>query len=402
MREASRCGHDDDVNVDGGVVELLEPSPKPSADTGADARSDAGARAGRPQPAVAPGGGALRVVRRVVQAVVGIGGAVLLLGWVLPWLTKTSWAEILDQLAVTGWAKAAGLLVLMLIALWCYTFTLTGSLPGLKHRPALIANLVGSGISDAAPGGGAVGLAATVGIFRSWGFSHRDIGTSVIVTTIWNMLIRALLPFVAIVWLLLDGSHALPPLMLWGGWFAAAVTVLIAGLALVMLVNDHGARTIGGLLDRIATPVLRVFKRHPDQPIEHLVVDLRARTIGVIRPNWLKLTFGVTGLLGVYFVIFWLCMRQFGIELPLAQVFACYALSRMLTMVPLTPGGIGVTELASGLMIAFGVDGAAAAASVVLFAVYSHLLEIPLGMLMAGIWWATRKRFAIDRDAAPA
>lgn len=365
---------------------MLEPGPEASAPAG-----------GRVVSGEPTDGAALRHLRRVVQAVVGIGAAVVLLGWVLPWLTGSSWAEILDQLRVTGWAQATGLLVLMLVALWCYTFTLTGSLPGLRHRPALIANLIGSGVSDAMPGGGAVGLAAQVGVLRSWGFAHRDIGTSVIVTTIWNMLIRALLPFVAIVWLLLDGSRALPRLMVWGGWFAAAVTVVIAGSAVAMLVNDHGARTIGRLLDRVTKPAAGALRRRDIPSIEHLVVDLRGRTIDVIRPHWFKLTFGVTGLLGVYFVIFWLCMRQFGIELPLAQVFACYALSRMLTMVPLTPGGIGVTELASGLMVAFGADGGAAAASVVLFAVYSHLLEIPLGILMGGIWWTTRKRFAISR-----
>lgn len=399
MRAVPRRGHDGDVSLNGGFVDVLEPRRRRSAPPSAPAGSTGAPAGDVAVPPQARRAGVLRIVGRLVQAVVGIGAAVLLLGWVLPWLTKASWAQILDQLALTGWVNAAGLLVLMLIALWCYTFTLTGSLPGLTHRPALIANLIGSGVSDAVPGGGAVGLAATIGVLRSWGFSHRDIGTSVIVTTIWNLLIRALLPFVAIVWLLLDGSDSLPPLMVWGGWFAAAVTVVIAGLALLMLVNDHSARAVGGLLDRLGAPLLRASRRHPGHSIEHLVVDLRRRTIGVIRPNWSKLTFGVSGLLGVYFLIFWLCLRQFGIQLPLAQVFACYALSRMLTMVPLTPGGIGVTELASGLMIAFGADGAAAAASVVLFAVYSHLLEIPLGMLMGVVWWTTRKRFTITRVA---
>ncbi|MBK9102856.1 MAG: flippase-like domain-containing protein [Austwickia sp.] len=376
----------------GGSVDVLEPAPRPGPPRDATALA-----------ADAPTARWRRTLRAVLQGIVGFGAAGMLLGWVLPWLTRTSWGQIVDQLAMIGWARAVGLLVLMLIALWFYTFTLTGSLPGLRHFPALIANLIGSGVSDAMPGGGAVGLAAQCGVFRSWGFGHRDIGTSVIVTTIWNMLIRALLPFVAIVWLLMDGSRTLPDLMIWGGWFAAAVTALFAGLAVAILVNDRSARTVGRLLDRLSAPLLRLAKRAPEQSIEQVAVDVRGRTIEVIRPNWLRLTVGVTGLLGVYFVIFWLCMRQFGIDLPLAQVFACYALSRMLTMVPLTPGGIGVTELASGLMIAFGADGVAAAAAVVLFAVYSHLLEIPLGMIMGGVWWATRERFALpDTSAAVA
>lgn len=343
----------------------------------------------------------MTAVRRGAQGVFGVGVAVVLLGWVLPWLTGASWPQIGEQLAVIGWGKAIGLLVLMLIALWFYTFTLTASLPGLKHLPALIANLIGSGVSDAMPGGGAVGVAAQCGVFRSWGFSHRDIGTSVIVTGIWNLLVRALLPCVAIVWLLVATPEGgTPRLLVWGGWFAVGVIAVISALALAILVNDRGARRVGRALDQLVRPVLRMVKRPADHQIERVAVDVRARSIGVIRPNWHRLTVGVVGLLGVYFLIFWMCMQQFGIDLPMSQVFACYALSRMLTMVPITPGGIGVTELASGLMVAFGADGAAAAASVVLFAVYSHLLEIPLAVLMGGLWWVTRRRFSIAAASA--
>ena len=61
----------------------------------------------------------------------------------------------------------------MLLGLWCYTFTFTGSLRGLSHSKALIVNLCGSSVSNLLPGGGAVGLAATYAICRSWGFSRR-------------------------------------------------------------------------------------------------------------------------------------------------------------------------------------------------------------------------------------
>jgi hypothetical protein len=45
----------------------------------------------------------------------------------------------------------------MLAGLWCYTFTFTGSLPGLTQSKALVVNLCGSSVSNLLPGGGAVG-----------------------------------------------------------------------------------------------------------------------------------------------------------------------------------------------------------------------------------------------------
>lgn len=338
---------------------------------------------------------------RIVQAVVGIGAAVVLLGWVLPWITHTTWGEILDRISLIGWPKALWLLFLMLVALSFYTFTLVGSLPGLKHRPALVVNLIGSGVSDAMPGGGAVGLAAQYAVFRSWGFSHRNIGTSVIITTIWNLLMRALLPFGAIVWLLLGGAENLPKEMIWGGWFAASVAAMITVLTAAILVNDKSAHLVGRALDKVVVPVMRLLKKAPDQSLEQIAVDIRGRVIGVIRPNWPGLTIGLVGLLGVYFEIFRECVVAFGIDLPWPQLFACYALRQMLTMVPLTPGGIGVTELASVLMIAFGADGGAAAASILLFAIYSHLLEIPLGAIMGLVWWKTKDRFYVGQEDGP-
>ena len=70
---------------------------------------------------------------------------------------------------------AVGLLVLMLGGLWLYTFTLTGSLPGLTHGKALILNVCGSSVGNLMPAGGAAGVATTYALCRSWGFSRRGI-----------------------------------------------------------------------------------------------------------------------------------------------------------------------------------------------------------------------------------
>ena len=366
-------------------------------------RTQAGADAPAPTPldAVAPRRSAADVLKRVAQVIVGLTIATVLIGWVLPWLTHTTWDQILHEMRHLGWGKAFLLFGFMVAGLYCYTFTLSASLPGLRHAPALIVNLCGSGVSNSMPGGGAVGVAAQYAIFRSWGFSHRNIGTSLVITSIWNLLVRAILPIVAVVWLFASGTTSLPRPIVLGVLGAVVVAAVMVGLAIAILASDRSAHAIGRGLNGVITPVLRLFKKDHGQDIESIAVDIRARVIDVIRPGWLRLTFGIVGFLGIYFFLFRECMLAFGIDLPWPQAFACYALSRMLTMVPLTPGGIGVTELAAGLMVAFGADGGPAAAAVLLFAIYSHILEIPLGLVAAGAWTATRKHYFVGQADGP-
>jgi putative heme transporter len=64
----------------------------------------------------------------------------------------------------------------------------------------------------------------------------------------------------------------------------------------------------------------------------------------------------------------------------------------LLTLVPFTPGGVGVVETgASAVLVAFGVDPAAAVAGFLLFRVFSYLIEIPVGGLITACWLVRRR-----------
>jgi hypothetical protein len=96
-----------------------------------------------------------------VQVGVGLGLAVGLLGWGVPYFGHTSWAKIWDLLSQTPLTTALLLLVGVVAGLYCYTFTLTGTMRGLRHWQALIVNVAGSSVGNLLPGGGAAGLDAT-------------------------------------------------------------------------------------------------------------------------------------------------------------------------------------------------------------------------------------------------
>jgi uncharacterized protein (TIRG00374 family) len=71
------------------------------------------------------------------------------------------------------------------------------------------------------------------------------------------------------------------------------------------------------------------------------------------------------------FVTFVLCLRAVGISsatLPFSEAFLAWAIGRVISSLPLTPGGIGVVELGMvGTLVGFGAPNAHVVAAVLLF-----------------------------------
>ena len=333
--------------------------------------------------------------KQVLQAVIGLGLAAALLIWGLPYFAKTSWPEIWAQMRAVPLSHVIGFQVLMLAGLWCYTFTFTGALRGLSHSKALIINLCGSSVSNLLPGGGAVGLAATYAMCRSWGFTRRATSTSAIVTGVWNVLARIALPVVAILSLWFGGV-TLPAVLteLAVGGAVTGLAILVAFVAI--MVSERGAQVVGRAVDRVLGPLLRRRSRSSGRApmsITELVHDLRARINDVVSTGWLSMTLGMVGFFGAYYALFVLVMRETGVTtMPLNLLFAAFAIGRLLTAVGITPGGVGVTEAAtSAVLIGWGAEPAAATAGVVLFSIITHLMEVPLGGLGWLLWTVSPK-----------
>jgi uncharacterized membrane protein YbhN (UPF0104 family) len=354
--------------------------------------------AGAAATAVAPAKKGLGV-RRTLNVVVGLGLAIGLLVWGLPFFAKTSWADVWRVVQHIPFSHAVGYQALMVVGLYCYTFTITGGMPGLSHPRALILNVCGSSVGNLLPGGGAAGLAATYTICRSWGFDARRVSTMAIVTGVWNVLSRIALPVIAI-FALYAGNTGLPAALT-----DLAVAGLVSGLAVLgtfvaVLASERAATAIGRAFDRLLAPLLRRSKRTRTTSIDALVRDVRVRISDNVRSHWFSLTAGLAGFFGIYFLLFALIARDTGVTLPLGQLFAAYAIGRLLTAVGITPGGMGVTEATTAtVLVGWGAMPAAATATVLLFTVFTHLMEVPLGGL-GWLAWTLMPKASPEETAA--
>lgn len=334
------------------------------------------------------------LAKRIVSSVVGVALAVVLLWWALPHFAHTSWGAVWQALTAVPVLSVVGLFGLMIAGLWLYTFTFTGSLPGLSHARAMIVNVCGSSVGNLLPGGGAAGVAVTYSQLRSWGYSRRAISTSVIVTGVWNVLARVALPIVAVL-AMLFGDGGLHPAVVSAATAGAAGGIALLVAFVAVLLSERAARVLGGMVARLLS-WWRV--RRGGRPASaEIIVDMRRQMIDVVRYGWLPMTFGLVGFFGIYYVLFWFCLNATGVQLPFPFMFAAYAVSRLLTAVGVTPGGVGVTETATAaLLVSWGAAPAQATAGVVLFSLYAHFFEVPLGMIGWLAWTMSPKVPHVD------
>jgi uncharacterized membrane protein YbhN (UPF0104 family) len=325
-----------------------------------------------------------------VRGVLSVGLAGLLLGVVLPRVTGTRWSEIGGVVGRLGALDVVVLTVVWIAGLWCYAFVITGTVPGMRHAQAMTVNVASSAVSNLVPFGGAVGLAATFAMCRSWGFSSGAVALSALVTGIWNILAKLALPMLGLLALVAEpggsASWLVRPAAIGAGLLAVALAVLIGTLSSEML-----ALAIGRLAEVVGQTLLRLVRSRRRLTWDQAIPRWRHRVIGVVRSGWPKLTLGLVGFLGTQAALLYLILAMLGSTLGPAQVFAGFAFGRLLTTIVVTPGGTGFTETGTaGLLVALGGEPAVCTSGVLLFSGFVVFLEIPVGALGYLTWLLRR------------
>jgi uncharacterized protein (TIRG00374 family) len=334
---------------------------------------------------------------RIVRDVGSLALAVALLVWGLPRIAGVGWAEIAEPLRHLPVAALILLAGLQLSALLAFTFTITGSLPGINHRQALTVNLAGSLVANTLPFGGALGVGATYAICRSWGFSRSAIGISVVLGGVFATAGKVVLPLVGLAALLLQGGQISPALRD-AALFGVLTLVALLLVFVVVMVSDRAAHAIGRFIQRAAQRFLRLIRRPRELGWEAGIARLRAQTQDVMRHGWLSMTLGTVGYFVIYFFLFWVCLHICHAVVGVGTMLAAFALGRLLTSVAVTPGGLGLVEAGSvALLVAMGADPAQAAAGTLLFTIFTHVLEIPFGIVAWLVWLWGRKKANDDQ-----
>jgi putative heme transporter len=339
--------------------------------------------------------------KRLLGGALGVGVIALFFLVLLPRIA--SYRDVLDVIARLTWVDALALLVAVVINVVTFAPPWMAALPGLGFWNALVVTQAATAASSIVPGGEAVGIGVSVGMLRKWAFRREDVALATILVTIWNVFAKIGFPLLAVGLLTIEGGaddtlSLLAPI-------AFVVLVVLAGFVVAALWSPRQAHRLGGIAGRLATPLLRLLRRQPPVEWGESVVRFRSRAIRLLRRRgvWLTLATAVGHL--STFALLLVILRALGVtsdEIDTIEAFAAWSLVRLLTVIPITPGGLGIIELGlTTALLAFGGDNADVVAAVLLYRLLTWLPTLAVGLPSALIWRRLNPaEFAQERDAA--
>jgi putative heme transporter len=327
--------------------------------------------------------------RRVLHRMAMLGALVfvfVVFAFVLPKIAN--YGQVWEAVNDLSTRAVIALLAAAILNLLTFAPPWMAALPGLRFRQAMILTQASTALSNVMPGGDAVGVATAWAMLRRWGFDRARITLAAIAFSVWNQLVNVAFPILAVVALAADGERlaVLGPAAVIG----TLVLIAVIGTFTIALRGDHQARLVG---DRAASAVgllLRVVRKPKPRGWGEGLAGFRAEAIVLLRRRWLYLTAAtVAGHLTVFLVLL-VSLRAVGVEssqVSVAEAFAAWSLVRLLTAVPLTPGGVGVVELGlTGALVALGGPQVPVVAAVLIYRFLTFVPPIPIGLLCTLFW----------------
>jgi uncharacterized protein (TIRG00374 family) len=331
----------------------------------------------------------VRTILSGIASLVIVGGIFL---YAIPRVADYSEVRSAFQ-SLTG-LELLSLVAVTVLNLFTYWWANMAALPGLKVSRAAVLTQTTTSVANTLPGGGAIAVGLTYTILRSWGFTGTDVALYVGVTGIWNIFVKLALPVLSIVALVVTGQSS-------SAYVAAAVVGVVVlaiavGLLAALFASEAFARRIGAGVGTVLSFFRRLVHKPARTDTADRAVRFRADTIGLVERRWVRLTvFTVLSQL-VLFAVLLLSLRHMGVseqEVSAAQVFAVFAFGRLLTAVPVTPGGVGVIDLGyiGGLAAAApDAERAAVVGAVLMVRALTYGIQIPLGAFTYLIWRGKR------------
>jgi len=324
--------------------------------------------------------------RQVFQIVLAVAVVALIFFRFLPNLAD--FTEVWATIRAMTWGEIS---VLAIAAIWnilSYLPVQVTSLPGLSYWQAFLVTQASTAIANTVPAGGAVGVGVQFAMYRSFGISTAKVGLSVAVSGIWNNFVKFGMPVVALALLAIQGKANAKLLL--GALAGVAALAVAIGLFALVLAREVAARRIGERLGKIWSWLRGLVRRPPVTGWGGGAVRFRARTLDLLEGRWFRLTVAtLVSHVSLYLVLL-LALRDVGVsedEVSWIEVLAAFAFARLVTALPITPGGLGVVELVlSAALIRAGGDRAQVVAAVLVYRVLTYLLPIPLGAVCYLIW----------------
>ena len=343
--------------------------------------------AGPPATAVTdPGRPRRRSGREIFRTAGSVALTAAIFGFAVPHFAsyRSAWASM----HAMTWAQTLLIAVVAIASMISTWIMICSVLPSIRLREAAVVNLSSSAVANTLPAGGVLALGVSWAMLSSWGVSTAEYVLYTLVSGIWNVFARLGLPVLA---LLVLATVARP-----GAGLVAAAAVglallvaMAAGLSLLMRSESFAVR-VGRALQPALAIACRVVRRPASFDIPGSLLGFRDRAGALIAARGWRITAATAASNLTLWLVLLACLRGIGLsqaQVPWQVSLAAFAFVRLLTVLPITPGGLGITELGLIAILTAGHrDGAQVTAAVLLYRAVTYLPPIPLGAIAWLTW----------------
>jgi putative heme transporter len=296
---------------------------------------------------------------------------------------------ILDAIKSLDDAERLSLIAGTVMIVWSEGLLMASFVPGMPARRGTLAWLGPTAVGSVVPGPSDVPFIYRM--FKSWGQPSATAATAVAAASLFNIASKLVLPAIAGLGVLvadipLDGIVST---------IITATVILAVFLiaATIVLGSEKRTAAAGRAIDKAWRPTLRLLRRKPpDRPLADRMVIQRSESMALLRGIWQRSLASIAFVTFTRVALFVMCLRFVGVpesSLSWIAIFCVWAIVRGLTVVPLMPGGVGVSELAYVAMLT-PIAGTQyvnqVTAGVLIYRILTWLLMIPAGGVALGLW----------------
>jgi putative heme transporter len=319
--------------------------------------------------------------RAVLRFALGVALAAAVFAEVVPRIA--SYGSVAHRLATVSVPWALGLAAAALLDVVTTALPWQAVLPQLSFLGALGFTQASTALTTVFPGGAPLGMALSFGFLRRLRVDRGHAGFAVAVTGIWSQVTILVYPLVGAVLVFATGRLSGSTAAIAGA--SAVGGAVIVGLAVAALRSAAATERLGDLAARVAARMARLLHRDPPDWSGEGLVRLRAERLVLLRRRWPMLTIATLANQLTAYLVFELSLRAVGVplsSLPPSETFLAWAIGRVISSLPLTPGGIGVVELGMiGTLVGFGASHQHVVAAVLLYRALIVLPTLVIGLV---------------------
>jgi uncharacterized membrane protein YbhN (UPF0104 family) len=329
-----------------------------------------------------------RESRRVFRAALPVVLAAVIFLFAVP--RFASYRSVWASMHAMSWAQVILIAAAAAASMASTWIMICSVLPSIRPRQAAVVNLGSSAVANTLPAGGAMAVGVSWAMLSSWGISTAENVLYTLVSGIWNVFARLGLPVLALL-ILVTATRPGAGLIAAAAVGLALLTAAAAGLGLLLRSESFAFRA-GRALQFVLVVACRLARRQASFDVPASLLGFRRQAGALIAARGWRITAATAASNLTLWLVLLACLRGIGLsqaQVPWQASLAAFAFVRLLTVLPITPGGLGITELGLIAILAAGAGHHATAqitAAVLLYRAVTYLLPIPFGAIACLTW----------------